>query len=125
MSLKKINDSLWPSRRQPAICRLAVFSAFTAGVDTAARYGGDEFALRSPRNPRKRSAPESKSLREFSPTDDEQPAISASIGISSTAAMARRIEKLLSEADQISTQKARRGRRAALLASNPASCLAT
>jgi GGDEF domain-containing protein len=46
--------------------------------------------------------------------DDEQPPLSASIGISIYRGDGERIEKLLSEADRdLYTEKARRGRRAA------------
>jgi len=119
--LKKINDSYGHLVGSRAICRLAdILRIHCRAVDTAARYGGDEFALVLPESQEDEAHRVANRIREVLATDDEQPAISASIGISVYRGDGERIEKLLSEADQdLYAEKARRGRRAAAAASNP------
>jgi len=113
--LKKINDSYGHLVGSRAICRLAdILRIHCRAVDTAARYGGDEFALVLPESQEDEAHRVANRLREVLAADDEQPAISASIGISVYRGDGERIEKLLSEADQdLYAEKARRGRRAA------------
>ena len=119
--LKKINDSYGHLVGSRAICRLAdILRIHCRAVDTAARYGGDEFALVLPESQEDEAHRVANRIREVLAADDEQPAISASIGISVYRGDGERIEKLLSEADQdLYAEKARRGRRAAAAASNP------
>ena len=118
--LKKINDSYGHLVGSRAICRLAdILRIHCRAVDTAARYGGDEFALVLPESQEDEAHRVANRIREVLAGDDEQPAISASIGISVYRGDGERIEKLLSEADQdLYAEKARRARRAAA-ASNP------
>ena len=118
--LKKINDSYGHLVGSRAICRLAdILRIHCRAVDTAARYGGDEFALVLPESQEDEAHRVANRIREVLAADDEQPAISASIGISVYRGDGERIEKLLSEADQdLYAEKARRARRAAA-ASNP------
>src|SRR6202171_4298631 len=118
--LKKINDSYGHLVGSRAICRLAdILRIHCRAVDTAARYGGDEFALVLPESQEDEAHRVANRIREVLAGDDEQPAISASIGISVYRGDGERIEKLLSEANQdLSAEKARRARRAAA-ASNP------
>src|SRR5467141_5053023 len=113
--LKKINDSYGHLVGSRAICRLAdILRVHCRAVDTAARYGGDEFALVLPESQEDEAHRVANRIREVLAADDEQPAISASIGISVYRGDGERIEKLLSEADQdLYAEKARRGRRAA------------
>jgi len=113
--LKKINDSYGHLVGSRAICRLAdILRIHCRAVDTAARYGGDEFALVLPESQEDEAHRVANRIREVLAADDEQPAISASIGISVYRGDGERIEKLLSEADQdLYAEKARRGRRAA------------
>ena len=119
--LKKINDSYGHLVGSRAICRLAdILRIHCRAVDTAARYGGDEFALVLPESQEDEAHRVANRIREVLAADDEQPAISASIGISVYRGDGERIEKLLSEADQdLYAEKARRGRRAAAAASKP------
>src|SRR5712692_3913280 len=115
--LKAINDGYGHLVGSRAICRLAdVLRIHCRAIDTAARYGGDEFALVLPESQEDEARRVANRIREVMANDDEPPRLSASIGISSYRGDGERIEKLLSEADQhLYAEKARRGRR------NPAS----
>jgi len=112
--LKKINDSYGHLVGSRAICRLAeILRVHCRAVDTAARYGGDEFALVLPESQEDEAHRVANRIREVLAGDGEQPPISASIGISIYRGDGERIEKLLSEADQdLYAEKAKRGRRA-------------
>jgi diguanylate cyclase (GGDEF)-like protein len=110
--LKKINDSYGHLVGSRAICRLAdILRIHCRAVDTAARYGGDEFALVLPESKEEDAHRVANRIREVLANDDEQPSLSASIGISVYRGDGERIEKLLSEADQdLYAEKAKRGR---------------
>jgi diguanylate cyclase (GGDEF)-like protein len=111
--LKKINDNFGHLFGSRAICRLAdVLRIHCRAVDTAARYGGDEFALVLPESTEDDAHRVANRIREVLASDTEQPPLSASIGISTYRGDGERIEKLLSEADQdLYTEKAKRGKR--------------
>ncbi len=113
--LKKINDSYGHLVGSRAICRLADFLRIHCrAVDTAARYGGDEFALVLPESQEDEARRVANRIREVLASDTEEPILSASIGISTYTGDGERIEKLLSEADQdLYAEKARRVRRVA------------
>jgi diguanylate cyclase (GGDEF)-like protein len=113
--LKKINDNYGHLVGSRAICRLGdVLRIHCRAIDTAARYGGDEFALVLPEAQEDEARRVASRIREVLANDDEQPPLSASIGISVYRGNGERIEKLLSEADRdLYSEKARRGRRAA------------
>ena len=115
--LKKINDNFGHLFGSRAICRLAdVLRIHCRAVDTAARYGGDEFALVLPESTEDDAHRVANRIREVLANDTEQPPLSASIGISTYRGDGERIEKLLSEADQdLYAEKAKRGKRAAAL----------
>ena len=113
--LKKINDSHGHLVGSRAICRLAdILRIHCRAVDTAARYGGDEFALVLPESKEDDAHRVANRIREVLANDPEQPMLSASIGISIYRGDGERIEKLLSEADQdLYADKAKRERRVA------------
>ncbi len=118
--LKTINDNYGHLVGSRAICRLGdVLRIHCRAIDTAARYGGDEFALVLPEAQEDEARRVASRIREVLASDDEQPPLSASIGISVYRGDGERIEKLLSEADRdLYAEKARRGKRA-VAASHP------
>jgi diguanylate cyclase (GGDEF)-like protein len=117
--LKKINDTHGHLVGSRALCRVANILRITCrSVDTAARYGGDEFALVLPETEAEEARRVADRIREGLAGDPEKPALSASIGISIYRGDGERIERLLSEADQnLYAEKARRASHSAAPAS--------
>jgi diguanylate cyclase (GGDEF)-like protein len=111
--LKIINDSYGHLVGSRAICRLAdILRIHCRAIDTAARYGGDEFALVLPESQEDEARRVADRIREVLANDDEPPRLSASIGIAIYRGDGERIEKLLSEADQdLYAEKAKRAKR--------------
>lgn len=111
--LKTINDSYGHLVGSRAICRLAdILRVHCRAIDTAARYGGDEFALVLPETQEEEAHRVADRIRTVLAGDDEPPRLSASIGISVYSGGGERIEQLLSEADQdLYTEKAKRAKR--------------
>jgi diguanylate cyclase (GGDEF)-like protein len=110
--LKKINDTYGHLVGSRALCRMAEFLRIHCrAVDTAARYGGDEFALVLPETLEGEAKLVAGRIRSLMAEDHEKPPLSASIGIAICRGGGERIEKLLSEADEhLYAEKARRGK---------------
>lgn len=111
--LKAINDSYGHLVGSRAICRVAdILRIHCRAIDTAARYGGDEFALVLPESQEDEARRVVDRIRLVMANDDEPPRLSASMGIAVYRGDGERIEMLLSEADQqLYAEKAKRAQR--------------
>jgi diguanylate cyclase (GGDEF)-like protein len=116
--LKAINDTYGHLVGSRAISRLGdILRIHCRAVDTAARYGGDEFALVLQETEDADARLVAERIHVVMAEDMEAPPLSASIGISIYRGGGERIEKLLSDADQhLYAEKARRAKKMAAAA---------
>lgn len=99
--LKKINDQYGHATGDRALCRLAqILGDCCRSVDTAARHGGDEFALVLPETTVAEATLVTKRICELLGLEDEKPAISVSVGTASFPEDGNTIGTLVCAADR-------------------------
>ncbi len=98
--LKRINDRYGHMIGSQALCRLAdVLSACCRGIDTPARFGGDEFAVVLPETNAREAYQVARRICESVASDTNGPKLSVSAGVAVYPQDGDTIEKLLREAD--------------------------
>jgi diguanylate cyclase (GGDEF)-like protein len=109
--LKTINDTQGHLSGNRALCRLAgVLQIHCRSIDTAARHGGDEFALILPEAQRDAGLQVAQRISDGLVDDGEQPALSVSIGMAICPEDGDTVETLLAAADRDLYQMKRRSR---------------
>ena len=98
--LKKINDRFGHVVGSQALCRLAdVLCMCSRNLDTAARFGGDEFALVMPETDKVQASLVARRVCENLAGDGREPKLSVSIGVAIYPKDGEAVETLLSAAD--------------------------
>jgi diguanylate cyclase (GGDEF)-like protein len=98
--LKQINDSYGHQTGSRALCRMAnVLRLCCRSIDTAARYGGDEFAVVLPETAAGAATLVASRICELFANDGDEPKLTVSIGIASCPKDAETIAPLLHAAD--------------------------
>jgi diguanylate cyclase (GGDEF)-like protein/PAS domain S-box-containing protein len=97
--LKKINDRYGHLIGSHALCRVADVLSFCRDIDTAARYGGDEFAVVLPETGAEAANQVAQRICDSIATDGMGPLLSVSIGVAVYPHDGERIEALLHKAD--------------------------
>ena len=99
--MKRINDSHGHLAGNRALCRLAdIFRFSCRSIDTAARYGGDEFAIILPETRTKEADAVGHRICERLSSDREEPKLSVSVGIAVYPEDGTTIEALFHAADR-------------------------
>jgi diguanylate cyclase (GGDEF)-like protein len=99
--LKKLNDTYGHLVGSDALCRLAnILRIHCREVDTAGRYGGDEFVLVLPETEMTSARRVADRISERLKNDGDEPPISVSIGIAVYPQDGSTIDELLSAADR-------------------------
>ena len=97
---KNINDKYGHLVGDRALCRLTgVLQSCCRSIDTAARLGGDEFALVLPETGAADAALVGERIRALLTNDEEEPALSVSVGVAAYPTDAETIGTLLYAAD--------------------------
>ena len=97
--LKQINDSHGHLVGSHALCRVADVLSFCRDIDTAARYGGDEFAVVLPETGAEAANHAAQRICDSIANDGMEPALSVSIGVAVYPHDGESIEALLRAAD--------------------------
>jgi diguanylate cyclase (GGDEF)-like protein/PAS domain S-box-containing protein len=97
--LKQINDRYGHLRGSHALCRVADVLSFCRDTDTAARYGGDEFAVVLPETGAQAANQVAQRLCDTVANDGMGPVLSVSIGVAVYPHDGESIETLLHAAD--------------------------
>ena len=99
--LKEINDQFGHLAGDRALCRLArVLQDCCRSIDTAARQGGDEFALVLPETGAAAATLVARRICELLAKDAEEPILSVSVGVASCPREADSVGTLLYAADR-------------------------
>jgi diguanylate cyclase (GGDEF)-like protein/PAS domain S-box-containing protein len=99
--LKEINDRLGHPTGDRALCRLAqILTDCRRSIDTAARQGGDEFALVLPETSAAAANLVARRICDLLTRDAEEPALSVSVGVASYPNDADTVATLLYAADR-------------------------
>ncbi len=98
--LKTINDRHGHTTGSRALCRVAeILRLHCRSVDTAARYGGDEFALVLPETSEPSARQVANRIRECLEADTEVPHLSLSVGIATFPHCGATVQQLIESAD--------------------------
>jgi diguanylate cyclase (GGDEF)-like protein len=104
--LKKINDTRGHTVGNRAICRLAnVLEMHLREIDTAARYGGDEFVVVFPETESEAARHVAERVAQQLRSDGEEPPLTVSVGTAVYPRDGRTIEELLHAADSALYEK--------------------
>ena len=99
--LKRINDSSGHMAGNRALCRLAdSLRLHCRSIDTAARYGGDEFALVLPETEERTAGLVARRICCCLADDHQEPALSVSVGVAVHPHSGKTIENLMRAADE-------------------------
>jgi diguanylate cyclase (GGDEF)-like protein len=99
--LKQINDRYGHVTGTRSLCRVAeVLRLQCRSIDTAARYGGDEFALLLPETREEAAREVALRIQKFLASDLEKPPLSISIGVATCPQDETGIQRLLELADR-------------------------
>jgi diguanylate cyclase (GGDEF)-like protein len=99
--LKKINDALGHIVGSRALCRLAdMLRLYSREMDTAARYGGDEFVLILPETDAEAARLVAQRISRRLAEDGEEPKISVSIGMAVYPQDGETVNEILGAADR-------------------------
>jgi two-component system cell cycle response regulator len=110
--LKKINDVHGHLVGSRALNRVAnILQMHCREIDTAARYGGDEFVVVLPETERAAACQVAKRISEQLRNDDEKPPVSVSVGAAIFPQDGKTIDALLSAADSALYREKRSSKR--------------
>jgi diguanylate cyclase (GGDEF)-like protein len=115
--LKRINDRYGHLAGNSVLCRLAkVLTFFCRCTDTAARFGGDEFAIVAPETGAAAARLLAARIRAHCASQSESPRLSVGIGVAAYPPDGASVDTLLLAADRALYQVKRRSRPVALTA---------